>query len=278
MCGAGTGTLTRQYGLGLYRASKQDNKTCLTCTLVFPQTEDLSVQVSRATCMRSGLGWNVAQRSLHIQKMHIIGVRPHVLHGVNAFAGVIMFTNFGPDMTYDGTGWNVDAKTPSGLPQTVAMGFTPSISAPFQDAILPIDGINGVSIFLETDVSGRPGVILEHFDLPGSVGLASPHLIVVNSLINPFLVAGTPYWIVAAPLTASSTLVWHWSTNDLGGPEAFSTVAGPAGPWTTQTFERSAFQIDGTGTVPEPATALLLASGLVVVSDVGRYSRRFRRS
>jgi hypothetical protein len=95
------------------------------------------------------------------------------------------------------------------------------------------------------------------------------------------LAAGT-YWL---ELHAGSSLidnngtitVWWAAAADNGSLEAL-TNAVPSSPSTTITtsgFEQYAFQLDGTGpaggsSVPEPTSALLVASGLLILQRLGK--------
>ena len=79
------------------------------------------------------------------------------------------------------------------------------------------------------------------------------------------LTAGTNYFLVAQDTVAGSTAVWSFA-NGLFGTISVNEIGSATGPWQEAPDDFIAgFQVDGkvNGTVPEPSSVGLLASGLL---------------
>jgi hypothetical protein len=187
----------------------------------------------------------------------------------NADAGVI-YSNLGPGGTF-----NTNAAYGIGFGTVVAMGFTPTRTATFGDAQLPLafgggGGPNLVVISLETDAGGVPGAILEQITVTG-LGSFPPggFLTTAHSTLHPVLTAGVPYWIVAST-TPTSGVFWNLTsptTFSNGSNFAYNFSGSATGPWSTGSVPglRSAFQVDDNlaAITPEPSALALLVSGLI---------------
>lgn len=129
-----------------------------------------------------------------------------------------------------------------------------------------------------TSSGGVPGNVIEIITLTNAVPpFGSGGIVVANSALRPVLTLGTQYWLVAFPSDPNVSMAWNLTFNDLSTPGLFiDDSVSLSGPWRSASGPAAAFQINGEP-VPEPATMLLLGSGLVMLG--ARYRRcRARRS
>lgn len=189
----------------------------------------------------------------------------------------VLFTNLGPGGTYS-PGGNYGV----GLHFDGAVRFTPSVSGAFSDALIPLgmafqpgqdDGWDQVTVDLQVDVNGLPsGINLDSISVTGLTPWPGTSLMTATSTSNPWLTAGTTYWLV---LDETDPYGWApWLLNITGDVDVPTLVVGQSssGPWVPQYLgiEGPAFQIDG---MPEPGSILLFGSGLVGLGIVGRLRR-----
>jgi hypothetical protein len=190
-----------------------------------------------------------------------------------ASAGVI-FTNFGPGLSYDITSGNPVGNAFDSNDYAEGVSFTPSVNGNFGSVSLALSCFfvcsNSFTVDLTADAGLQPGAVIESFSLSGAaLGVAGNNnpLEVANSVLKPMLTAGTAYWItVSSPLTDSIT----WNFNSMGdtSPEALSTDGGAT--WFSPSgFTPGALQVNST---PEPAT-VLLAGSIILVLAFHRRSR-----
>ena len=187
-----------------------------------------------------------------------------------ARADTVVFSNFGPGMTFNtNIAWNIGSSSP---PFVRANRFTATSNLNFSSAQLPLEVFRGSSpsilqVILETDAGGVPGSVMEILNvsldplLPASV-------VTATSVLNPLLTSGVNYWLVVFAPGTNTLGGWFFSFSDFptGNNFAFNSIPSPTGPWTllgTSSNPRGAFQINGNAPVPEPATILLLGTGLV---------------
>ncbi|MGH9356885.1 MAG: PEP-CTERM sorting domain-containing protein [Terriglobia bacterium] len=174
-------------------------------------------------------------------------------------------------------------------------------------------GPNVLDVFLESDSGGAPGSIIAGFELsnllissPAVVQVGSTlagETLIAGSSGNPLLAGGIPYWLVVNAPQPGTVAAWSWNPNcsfDIvsgawvgcdveasvtpgsASDLAFNDIPSPTDPW-IQTFAtpipRPAFEIDGTPvvtpppTVPEPASAFLLGTGLLALLFLSKRMR-----
>jgi hypothetical protein len=192
-----------------------------------------------------------------------------------AYAGpVTLFTDFGPADAFNccagyGTGHGAETGT-AGF--SVAASFTASLTATLNriDVGVSIDhtgNLSGdVNIWLLTNSGGFPGGILESFSLINAATIA-PIIVSANSTAHPMLLAGVEYWIAIAPPDLINGKI-GWLFNSTGATAPYISARVGAGPWgfgsSGDSTTQPAFRVIGDA-VPEPASATLLAIGLVLI-------------
>lgn len=203
--------------------------------------------------------------------------------GVGQATGSVIYSNFGPGMTFDttsGHSWTINGFLGLGTgQQAIAHQFRPSGSYTFTDAqvaLLLLSGPSSIAVFLQEDSGGLPGAVLEEIDVIGLT--AVPTVTVANSVLRPELQDGTLYWLTVVAGAPGVRAGWSWnSIGDTSTGTNFASTQGgsPVGPWTLNAgLTRGAFQIDGTP-VPDPSTWALLGTGLAgLLTMRRRYSRR----
>ena len=183
----------------------------------------------------------------------------------------VIFSNFGPALSYDTTAGN-----PVGNDFFIGVEwqgetFTPGATATLGTIRLALSDTGGsadpITVALRSSAGGAPDGVIESFVIPGGsagpLGANNPTF-VLTSLLNPVLTVGTQYWLtVAAPI--SSAYVWNWNSTGANAPHAVSQDSGAS--WFVDSsgfFTPGAFELDARDTaaaVPEPGTLLLVMSG-----------------
>jgi hypothetical protein len=203
----------------------------------------------------------------------------------SARADEVVFSNFGPAMTYSNLGYPI---TGSNAPQALAVQFASTGDFTFTQVRLPmqlLEGTNSLTIVLATESgSGSPGLLLESITLNDAMTeLPGGGIVFASSTLHPLLQAGTSYWLVVFAPVGDTTALWLTSDGDLsdGGNFVASFNADADGSWFQEPpfAPRPAFEISGSGaaTVPEPATLGLLGAGLAGAGAVARRRRRRQR-
>ena len=141
--------------------------------------------------------------------------------------GQTLFTTFGPAETFNSAlpGPSVGAGVLGGFPVadggiTLAYAFTPSVSAYLSRVDLGMkyvysaDRANGpanLDVAIAADRAGIPGAAIETIPITGALGgiASAVGIVSANSILQPFLQAGTQYWLVVAPPDLRNT-TFQW--------------------------------------------------------------------
>lgn len=189
----------------------------------------------------------------------------------------IIFSDFGPNNSYDPTdGWTFGSAGSSTL-QDIAVSFRvgsqPVTLGEIDVAMGITNSPNTVNLEIVPSVNGVPGPdsqALESFQLTNKLpffGGDGPPLM-IDSVLHPLLAANTIYWLVATALQPTQAM---WNDNLLPYTEPFAYRIND-GPWAAVATEGSpVFAILGSP-VPEPATLCLL-----VVGVLGLFAYKCRR-
>ena len=175
----------------------------------------------------------------------------------------VIYTNFGPEMTFSGQfAWGVNGPNPLGEQAVSQQFFTaPGTFALAQTKLALARAVDaGIHIILQADSSGKPGRFIEEmtFDPIAS----TPAIYVANSVLSPVL-ADSLYWLTVVETGVG--LVAAWNENSIGDVSstnfAFNWKVGSGGPWVVfPGLTRAAFEIDGR-VVPSHGAVVHQASG-----------------
>jgi PEP-CTERM motif len=156
--------------------------------------------------------------------------------------------------------------------EVIASPFVASETATLTDALLALAVFSGspsVTVYVESDVSGAPGAILDTLTQAETIGNAFSLVEFTCSMCST-LTSGTEYFLVAQNTVAGSTAIWAL-VNGAFGTSAANQMGSATGPWQEGDNFVGAFEVDGevNGAVPEPSSIFLFGIGLLGILSVG---------
>lgn len=196
---------------------------------------------------------------------------------------VTAYNTFGANFDYNASsGWLVDGTANPPQPY-VAEGywFIPTASGYLSQIDLAIcadngnTSVNDANIYLAANHINVPGTTLESFlnvPIGGYFGENNP-VLTLSSILQPYITAGTPYWIWVQAATPQAVLTVNENDTGISTPQAQSFAVNS---WQDNGLRTSfAFDVDVTS-VPEPASLGLMLGGIVATTSFLRSSRRRR--
>jgi PEP-CTERM motif len=190
-----------------------------------------------------------------------------------------LYTNLGSGYS-SSDGFAVGYFSPGDPDEVVASPFVASETATLTDAQLVLSVFSGspsVNVYIESDVAGTPGTILDTLTQTETLGNAFS-LVEFTCSTCSTLTAGTEYFLVAQNPVAGSTANWSLANGAIGTLNS-NEIGSATGPWQEDPDNYvPAFEVDGgvNGTVPEPSSIFLLGIGLLGILAVG--GSRLKRS
>ncbi len=197
------------------------------------------------------------------------------LPAVSGAATAVVFSNFGPGLTYNtstgnavGNAFDGNTYAEADTFKTTGNGTLTSLQLALSCAFACPDTF---TISLTQNSAGHPGAVLESFTYAGSsLGAFGSNNapVTLTSLLHPLLSGGTQYWVeVQADLNDSIA----WNFNSTGDPSTEDTSIDNGATWLSLGGTPGAFQVNAN--IPEPSSvALLIAGGLLL----GFFSRKKR--
>jgi hypothetical protein len=177
----------------------------------------------------------------------------------------VLATDLGPDQTYSNQLYIIQGNPVAGenVAQSLAVPFTPDITAPLEDVLLPLfnltGGPNSIIVDIAANASGAPGSILSDLTEINPVPSSSALVTFACDSSCPELQAGTEYWILTGAPFGNTFVAWDLSPSSQGDFD-FNNTGTVNGPWFTDVFGTPGYEVDGT---PEPSSAVLVCLGLV---------------
>jgi MYXO-CTERM domain-containing protein len=196
--------------------------------------------------------------------------------------GATIYSNFSAGNTFDTSDGFELGNVGGGNIIVLAQQFTPTGNFTLNQidvaffALNPPD--NELTLSINADNNGLPGGVLESYDLTHAFGV--DQIDTATSTLQPLLVDGSNYWIVAAftnPASTQDHAVWNLSNNSSAtfSPSAFSTDNGTTWAASGQTTQMSVFDVLGTPSgVPEPGPSTQIGAGLLLLAGLGIWRRR----
>lgn len=180
----------------------------------------------------------------------------------------IIFSNFSAGSPSFDTNTGITLNDSGGNDLKTSLSFVPSATYRLTQldlvtSLASVSETNLLDLTISSDSGGNPGAVLETFTFNGSMGVlgTNPSILTATSVLNPFLVNGSTYWITAEA-APNARVVWNFnnqSPNDTGLVDQFS-----GGSWSSRSLTRGVFDVQGTlSNTPEPGSIMLLGAGLV---------------
>jgi hypothetical protein len=185
-------------------------------------------------------------------------------------ADVVLFTNFGPGFSYNTGLGNSVGNAFDGNDYAQGDTFTPTTTARFSslDIALSCSFVcaDNFTVSLDANNGGMPGATIESFTVSGpalgSFGANNPPL-VLDSVLNPLLTAGTRYWVTAAS-DLNNSIAWNLNSTGDSSSEALSADDGTT--WFAPSgLTPGAYQVNGVQATPEPSEFWILIGLLGVL-------------
>ncbi len=163
----------------------------------------------------------------------------------------------------------------------VAAPFTAGASATLSDVVLALGHYGAtandpITVALLSNSSGQPGTVLATLKQQGTIppGNSSGGLVTFTCGTCTQLAEGTAYWLAAFETTQNVEQFWYLSFLGGRGSVLYNDAGSLTGPWTSATPNTiTAFQVNGSSpfpTIPEPASVLLAAAGLIGLGALRR--------
>jgi len=194
----------------------------------------------------------------------------------------IIFTNLGPGNSFDfGSANPVGFDFFTGDRDAQADSFLPLADAILTRLAIGLTAFAGtntapVTVALAANAGNLPGFVIESWTIPvgGLSGFGAPSLpLFLTSILHPTLSFGTRYWVTASGGVADP-IAWNLTLLNDANPTATSVDGGVV--WNRLGLSPGAVQLEGS-IVPEPASLVLVATGLAVIAGFVR-RRRFNWS
>ncbi|MFN8574774.1 MAG: Ig-like domain-containing protein, partial [Gemmatimonadaceae bacterium] len=146
--------------------------------------------------------------------------------------------------------WTINGDMGPGVGQAaISQRITPNADVALFNikvALTRYGGPDSIDVYVQQDVGGLPGQVLEAIPIGGFS--FTPSVVTAHSKIGPVLRAGVPYWISVVAGANAVVSGWNWnaignlSSGDMAGTQGGS----PSGPWTLITpLTRGAFNVTG---------------------------------
>ncbi len=197
-------------------------------------------------------------------------------------AGII-FDTFGPNDSYNAsTAASIGGPGAPVAPFIQGVGFVAGDSGMLSQLTLSLyllQGSNEVDVWFMNDGGGKPGAILEAFNLTNILENSSPFIeapppVSLNALGSVPIYAGSRYWVVASAPQADTWALWGWKLDGIAASDVDKAQRRPGdADWTV--VDDQGFAALRVTTVPEPSTVVLLVLAvLLLVLTNGRIGLR----
>ena len=187
-----------------------------------------------------------------------------------ASAQLVVTSTFGPGDTYDPfSGWSISPV------QSVSERFAYNGPAGYSLSQIRLALFAPASPFTVSFLTGsdmNTATVLESW----STFSTSPGIVSLSSSLTPELLTGQEYWV---SVMNNSSTGWYWSVQ--GGQGIMYTHGNATGPWLDcPTCASEAFDVTVTAvtSTPEPATMVLMGTGLLGVFATAHRRRRWPRT